>query len=368
MRRLATIGLYAGIPYVFLNLTLQYFDAEVELLDQEEAEESHNGALEDAKESDFANEDSLFIPMTWAKKMPRTYYKGSDPEWQEFIKIAKDRPRHKTIQDELLQVILSKVATNFQVFRMIGKDAKIGKYWLDIRFPDGPPPEFERSGIEIGDDFVAWSQQRITADNQFRWMRAVWPTAVFDALWATTKVLAGIKYRRAKQALGWEEKDPFSPEERYRHALEMMQKQQQNRESKEVGQAQMETDGNPGSVIGGSAAAGSQSRTSSSDANAKMPWLPQIPLPPTTGTSDTTDIAVATSVFRTKLMQRWSPKDSEPPKGTFVVEGLMELRGSVGRILYDVQSFYDPKESKFIDIRLKLRSHKRWNQGPRGGR
>ncbi len=34
--------------------------------------------------------------------------------------------------------------TQFQKF--LGQPIIPGKYWLDIDYPDGPPPEYERSG------------------------------------------------------------------------------------------------------------------------------------------------------------------------------------------------------------------------------
>jgi len=36
------------------------------------------------------SEDSVFIPMQYPQQLPRTYYKQSDPEWQEFVKISWD--------------------------------------------------------------------------------------------------------------------------------------------------------------------------------------------------------------------------------------------------------------------------------------
>jgi len=48
-------------------------------------------------EDEFADSDSWFIPMTWATKLPRTFYKGSDAEWQEFRKMATDNTRQKRI-------------------------------------------------------------------------------------------------------------------------------------------------------------------------------------------------------------------------------------------------------------------------------
>lgn len=368
MRRIATIGLYGGAIYAYLNLMAKYLDITIEKLDEMELEdEEEEGVDEEDQEGPFyADENSTFIPMTWATKQARTFYKGSDPEWQEFVKMAKDKPRQKKIHEELVQVVYKGAQQHPVIARQLGKDTKVGKYWLDLSFPDGPPPEFERSGIEIGDGYIAWSQQRITPENQWRLMRALWPQAAFNSVWATTKVLAGIQYRRTKQALGWEGKDPFSPEERYRHAVEMMEKQQAAREGKQLGKAQTEPEGNSSAVVNASTATGTNSTQATTGDGKKLPWTFNVPLPPA-ATTGSTDAPIALAVFQSALSQQWNPKKMEPPKGTFVVQGLVEIRGSRGRMLFDVQSCYDPKAAKYVTVRLHMRNFKRWNQAPRGG-
>jgi hypothetical protein len=39
------------------------------------------------------SEDSTFIPLGWTRKCEVKPYKGSDPEWQEFLKFAYDVDR-----------------------------------------------------------------------------------------------------------------------------------------------------------------------------------------------------------------------------------------------------------------------------------
>lgn len=86
--RVATFFLYTSclVGYVW------YFFPELEIEIQEGDDEVQ------ISDSEFADENSLFIPLTWAKKLPRSFYKGSDPEWQEFVKVSKDKARHKKIQ------------------------------------------------------------------------------------------------------------------------------------------------------------------------------------------------------------------------------------------------------------------------------
>ncbi|KAI9784816.1 MAG: hypothetical protein M1839_001546 [Geoglossum umbratile] len=43
--------------------------------------------------SQRSGEDAFFIPMSWARKCEVKPYRGSDPEWQEFLKFAHDRNR-----------------------------------------------------------------------------------------------------------------------------------------------------------------------------------------------------------------------------------------------------------------------------------
>lgn len=309
--------------------------------------------------------------MTWATKLPRTFYKGSDPEWQEFVKIAKDKPRHKKLQNELVALVLQAAKQHPRVAMSTGKDLKVGKYWLEITFPDAPPQEYERSGIEIGDDFIAWSPQKISAENYHRLTRALWPKATFDGAWQTAKIFGGINYRRLKQALGWEEVSPFSPEERFKVALEMLEKKKQNtggRGGSPVGgEAQTSPDGSPGSLVSVSSAANeAQSSPKASEERSVMPWF-NPPVPASTDLVNPTDIQIAKYVFFGALKKQWNPKKLEPPRGTFVVQGLVEIKGSKGRVMFDVQSCYDPKEAKYVVVNAGIRSIKPWNQKPKGG-
>ncbi|TKA28213.1 hypothetical protein B0A50_04185 [Salinomyces thailandicus] len=392
-RRAFTTALYAGVFYYYLGAIFRHLDIEVELLDdetlakEEEEARARNGqdvtAEEEGEEEDegpfYAEEDSLFIPLTWATKMPRTFYRGSDPEWQDFLRIAKDSTRHKKIQDELVQVIYTGAIQHPTISRQLGSTPKVGKYWLDISFPDAPPQEYERAGLEIGEGFIAWSRQKVSQEEQWRLMRALWPSAAFNSLWATGKVLGGLNIRRVKQALGWEERDPLSPEERYRTALEIMEKRQQARERKGLGGSSPQTpDGLSGDLVSGAAANTPNSlskpptatSTPTPTSSPDLPWhLPTPPMPPASLTTAAarTDLPIAMQVFSHTLTSRWKPSNAEPPRGTFVVQGLVEVRGQRGRMLFDVRSCYDPKAGKYVVVNAAVRGWKRWNQSPRGG-
>lgn len=385
-RRVLTFTFYCSIVYTYLAFVWRQMDVEIEFVEDEESLQQQEGAetvtvVEEAEDDGpmYADEESTFIPLTWSTKMPRSFYKGSDPEWQEFIRIAKDPARHKKIQDELVQIVFTGCTQHPAIARQLGKDMKVGKYWLDIQFPDGPPQEYERRGIEIGEGFVAWSTQKVDAEKQWRTERALMPKAVADGVWRTTKVLVGIQWRRAMQYLGLETADPTSPEERLRLAIQMQQQQSDQKE------------GRTGAVVQSSAASKQSSPSTTSDTVSRQdrPWhIPNIPMPrnpfSTSATKDSSfdeqgwsvpvELPIAIHVFSSTLSKSWNPKTLEPPRGGLVVQGLVEVRGSKGRMLFDVQSCYDPHggqsgvgASKFVHVNLGVRGFKRWRQSPRGG-
>lgn len=50
------------------------------------------------EEEDHEHEGAIFIPFIWPRMAPRTFYKESDPDWQEFAKVAGDEERLNTIR------------------------------------------------------------------------------------------------------------------------------------------------------------------------------------------------------------------------------------------------------------------------------
>ena len=81
---------------VYSGAFLAYWHFVLPPVDDEDDQVANNGRS-DAEDYDVEDEEELepiFIPLGWTKARPRTYYKGSDPEWQEFRRIAPDHKRH----------------------------------------------------------------------------------------------------------------------------------------------------------------------------------------------------------------------------------------------------------------------------------
>ncbi|KAH0272482.1 hypothetical protein KCU91_g6663, partial [Aureobasidium melanogenum] len=337
--RIATFFLYTSclVGYVW------YFFPELEIEIQEEGE----GEVQ-ISDSEFADENSLFIPLTWAKKLPRTFYKGSDPEWQEFVKVSKDKARHKKIQSELVKVVYDTAQKHPAFVKQLGRDTKVGQCWLDIIFPDGPPQEYARAGIEVGSDYIAYALQRIDAQQQHRITRTLWPTAAANGLYNSTKVLLGFQYHRLKQLLGWEvDSTPGSQDAKYQQLLQLLQAQQ----AQQAEQAKTQT--------GAGTPEADKSQTS---ASSLLPWAAKVPQPPSS-----IEMPIAQHIFHATLAQGKMPKKMEPPRGSFVVQGLIQLKGSRSILTLDVQAFYDPKASHFLVVNATPRTIKQRKQSPKGG-
>lgn len=261
---------------------------------------------------------------------------------------------------ELAEIIYQGSIAHPLIAKQLGRDPKVGKYWLDISFPDGPPQEYARSGIEIGDDFIALSTQRLSPEQQHRVSRALWPAAAFNGLYASTKVILSFQYRRLKQAFGLESTpEPGSTEARMQHMLQMLQAQQQQKQDK-LAPGKAQSDPSTPSPVSGST---SSAPASSSEATKSMfPWLARPPTP-----ASSVEMPLAFHVFNSTLAKGWMPKKLEPPRGTFVVQGMIQVKGSRAVLTFDVNAFYSPRDNKFVVVNASPRILKKWNQAPRGG-
>lgn len=54
------------------------------------------GAESAGKES--VDEDALFIPLAWSRLQKGELYATSDPEWQQFVKLSKDREKLQALR------------------------------------------------------------------------------------------------------------------------------------------------------------------------------------------------------------------------------------------------------------------------------
>ena len=257
----------------------------------------------------------------------------------------------------------------------LGKNPQVGKHFLDLTFPDGPPQEYSRSGIEIGEGFIALSEQRISAEQQNRTTQHLWPAHVLGGLYAYYRTILGFQYRKMKEALGIEGKaEPGSPEHRAEHLLQILQAQQASQQASKQARGLEDTQTNPGIGPGPTTdpSKGAQLQSPKAPAQEKpgdsgdRKWY--MPSVKPGSSAEPMEQVIAASIFAHTLQKgRQTGNKPEPPRGTFVISGLVQMRGTRAAITFDVQAFYDPKMSRFTTVNVAPKALKRWTQSPRGG-
>jgi hypothetical protein len=147
-RRLISFSIYSSAALAYLHFMLPDVEIEEEEVPDHEPQKDEAGPEDegDGYEEFEGDEGSIFIPLGFARQKDRSCYRGSDPEWQSFISLANEPQRIERIQQELVDLIMAQVNGNVRFAHSLGGNPQAGRRLLDVQFPNGPPPEFERTG------------------------------------------------------------------------------------------------------------------------------------------------------------------------------------------------------------------------------
>jgi len=316
------------------------------------------------EEEDEEDSGSIFIPFPGTtKQLPIKPYRGSDPEWQAFIKFSKDQELAKKVREELAQFVRQLADKHPAINIRCGKGMKLRRYWLDVDFPTHPPPEFERSGIEITDDFIAWSTMPVDSSVVFRLRQVLWPSALVQSVWACAKVMVVDDSKRLARMFGFQNVAP---------PPNMDQLIAQH-------QAMIKASGLPSPNPSGPPKP-KQPQTLGDSQKTMVPVSEKAGVPGKESEEEDNSLTKATtaiqshffraiSAFKLKFSQVYKPPPSFPPRGSILVTGLVELDSPRAWLVFDIQAAWDPTEKEFDQrsMRLKLRRMQMKKQGPLGG-
>ncbi|KAL3425715.1 hypothetical protein PVAG01_02506 [Phlyctema vagabunda] len=290
----------------------------------------------------------FFIPFPGTTRVVKPVpYRGSDPEWQEFVKFSKDQALSKKIRDELAQYV-RQLASRHPVLKMrCGSDIKLKRYWLDIDFPPIPPPEYERSGIEITDDYIAWSTMPVDSLLVHKIRQAFWPTALVKSTWSFTKTLFIEDTKRFARFLGFQSQPPpISIDQVIAKQQQMITKQFPTKDGpakKPEGLSDA-----PNNIT-------NPPQLDKSNISGKGTAEPNSQILPTAMIYE--HFFRAIMAFKLTLQQTWKPAPSFPPRGSILVGGLVELDSSKAWLVFDVKAAWDPKtrqyDTRSLNIRLR---------------
>lgn len=305
----------------------------------------------------------LFLPTGFSRAKPQQFYKGSDPEWQEFVRIAPDRQRIDRIRGELVGMIRAIVMKSPQWTMRLGNiNPAAGTSWLEFKFPDGPPTEFERPGIEITDELTLRKSTRpVDEDSHRRLSNILFPTAVANSLYADSKGKLGRIWVDFKVYIGWEE-----PKESRTQLQQMLASLPPNHPPFGRQPTASTSPSAPPTPLTGGGLQPSPSGKEPAPSNGEdSAYYDRFGF----GLPKPTALTLDLSTFRHSFVREYRQNGvkPQPPRGTFMVTGLVEVLGDRARITLDVAAAYDPKAGKFVMLGARLRTLTVYRQNPRGG-
>ncbi|KAL1794654.1 hypothetical protein ACET3X_006470 [Alternaria dauci] len=314
------------------------------------------GPQDDEDEDDDEDDDDalLFLPIGLSRPRPKQYWRGSDPEWQEFRKLASDRPRVDKIRKELAWQVRKAFANTPAFVARVGKvDTDKGNMWIEFKFPDTMPEEYERPGIELTQD-LEWRKatRPVEAPHHHRLNRTLYPKGVATALYHDTTKKAAKAWTDFKIYMGW------SQESQTEAVQQLVQRISANPQSA----LNKTTSINPGPLSTTAKDTQQPGATPSAAAPVDGPAkdLNSLLLP------DPKKLMLDLTQFRTDLRKSHKPP-LEVPRGAFLVLGLVEIYGERARLTLNVSGVYDPKLGRYVGMQFAPWNFVELRQRPKGG-
>jgi hypothetical protein len=257
--------------------------------------------------------------------------------------------------DELTAMVRNMVKTSPGWVAKIGEvDEKKGKAWVEVKFPDAPPPEFERPGIELTED-LEWRKatRPVASVHHFRLKNIMYPTVVGNALYQDVKRKAQLSWKGFRAQMGFGEQP--APET----AQSLVQKVLANPTlppGAAVSSTPTATTRSPPAPV---APDSKQSTESTPSVDSKANELGFVLPNPRTLTLDLTK-------FREDFRKN-NKITMMPPRGSFGVFALIEIHGSRQKLTLNIQAAYDVKQCRYVALKAAVFNSIELKQSPKGG-
>ncbi|CAJ2500745.1 Uu.00g035980.m01.CDS01 [Anthostomella pinea] len=322
------------------------------------------------QELDDEDLEPLFIPFPGTTKMVEPLpYRGSDPEWQAYLKISKNQKLVQSIQKNLAELTRRVVESHPMLSKKFGKDMKVRKFWLDIQYPYKPPPTFVRTGIAIDDDGISIAEMPVDSFAVLRAQRVLFPSALGLSLWSFSGALMKQNAVTFAKLFGYEPKAESAVS--VQQTIDRIHQQLKKSPGKTDSPSSASVPSTKGQATGGSAAdpmapvdkrsAGSTASPETLGSGASVGGaVPNVPSAKDLYMIKTTQEHTSGpwQAFKQKMAQTWKPLKNFPPRGSLSVSGLVEIVTPRAIVTVDVYAWWDPKTEDFDPTTtiLKLRT------------
>lgn len=248
--------------------------------------------------------------------------------------------------------------------RGLGTPLKVQKYWFDVVIPEGPPREYERSGIEIADEYVAWTTRPVSALQMARLQSTLFPWPMAKAFWASYNTFWSLQLARVKQYLNLDSGSANSSPVIPTGMISLDQIKQKSDQIKQNGakqEPQTRTQMNKMSDPKATEESSTKTPPSKPSATDSSRVLSSLPAFPKVGG----DMDSAIMEFKRTLAKNWQPPTDFGERGTILVSGLVRLEGPKGFCVIDVMAAYHPQDARYTHVKAGVRHFIPKRQGPR---
>lgn len=263
--------------------------------------------------------------------------------------------------DELKFMIRKQFQNNATWKARLGNvDINKGRAWIEIKFPDGPPIEYERPGIELTEDLEWRKATRPVEDlHHHRLSRLLYPTETSKALYQDTKQKLQLSWKSFTSYLGFAEKPEAET------VQSVIQRVLANPSSHPPPGVTASSEAAPGTLTPSSpdnkaSSDSKQAAQSTSSVSTRGSEAGFVLPDPKTLTLDMTN-------FRQDLKKSFKPYAVQAPRGSFKVLGLVQVYGDRAQLTLNVTAAYDPKQNRYVGLQVALWNFRDHKQVPRGG-
>ncbi|KAJ5088139.1 hypothetical protein N7456_011755 [Penicillium angulare] len=290
---------------------------------------------EELLEGEGEIEVPLFVPLTWSWLEEGELYAASDPEWQEFVKISKDRAKLQKLRNELAAIVLENASG--QLSQVLGGPLSLTGFWLVHQFPHRAPPEYMRSGIEFADDSVSWVTRSIDPEVGDRLQMFMKPVHVALAIKDAYLVL----FKRKLARFQGQSSEP----------LDLLNNNRVLSSEDDLGPV-VNQHGQPTPPQKPDESSANRPLNGSLHPSLVISLLQRLPLP---DIGPGSDLHLAAIAFRLRLNEYLSQTQQTPLRGAFFISGPVGLKGPKGFCRLEVRGEYDPAKPGWRTVRMTLR-------------
>lgn len=335
------------------------------------------------------DEEPLFIPFPFTgKQIQPPPYAGKEEEWQSFVAFNNDLEHRNRAKHDLSMLVKRTAENNSQIKRWAKKDVKLelGPNWLIITYPDRPPPEFVRTGIEISDEAISIKIQKVDTRTKTMVDRVLKPYPLATSSYAFIKAFFKQSTSDVVKLFGYPENNDISTSNPDPDIAKTL-KQLEARQITDGGAATNSSSSaaSPASKIDPEASPSQKpalpgSRSVQTPTTAKHPSQPgqeagQEPGQKPPHIKDVIPGYAALynktqgpwAAFSQQWNRSWRPLKYHPPRGCVAIHGMVSLESPNGRIYIDVSAWYNPVKKEFHQesMQLGLKAISPTHQSPR---